>query len=295
MLPEWLKVWWDAFGIDGTLNILSIGNQEDVIGLAPLQVNDSRASLIGGPDVCDYLDFIVTANNEQLFFEILLDHLNEEGIKHLDLGLLRPDSTVLSNLVKVAENRGYEVSTTPEDIALELELPTSWEDYLGSLKGKQRHEVKRKFRRLEEAGDINFRVVEDAAEVQNQLDVFFELFKMSSNEKSAFMTNQMRSFFHSLAISMAEAKILKFYILELDASPVAASMCFDFNGALHLYNSGFDPRYRALSVGLICKVFSLKDAIESGRRKYDFLKGAETYKYRLGGREVPLYHCRIEL
>jgi len=105
----------------------------------------------------------------------------------------------------------------------------------------------------------------------------------------------MKSYFRSLAQAMADARMLKLFFLELDAEPVAASMCFDFNSTRHLYNSGFDPRFRSLSVGLMCKVFSVKDAIEKGLKKYDFLKGAETYKYRLGGREVPLVGCRIEL
>jgi CelD/BcsL family acetyltransferase involved in cellulose biosynthesis len=48
-------------------------------------------------------------------------------------------------------------------------------------------------------------------------------------------------------------------------------------------------------VGLMCKILSIKDAIETGRKKYDFLKGAETYKYRLGGIEVPLSYCKINL
>ncbi len=294
-MPEWLKVWWAEFSSDANLNILSVGYQEDVIGLAPLQVKGDSASFIGGTNVCDYLDFIVTAGKERVFFDVLLDHLGRQGIKYLELGLLRPDSTVLSNLVKVAENRGCEVSTSAEDITLELELPATWEDYLGLLNGKQRHEVKRKFRRLYEAGDINFRVVEDAKEIAEQMTTFFELFKMSSNVKAAFMTDQMISFFQALATTMAKSKILKLYILELNAAPVAVSMCFDFNATFHLYNSGFDPRFRALSVGLLCKVLSIKDGIKRGRKKYDFLKGAETYKYRLGGREVPLYNCRIQL
>jgi len=28
--------------------------------------------------------------------------------------------------------------------------------------------------------------------------------------------------------------------------------------------------------------------------KFDFLKGNEPYKRQLGGRAVPVYHCRIE-
>jgi CelD/BcsL family acetyltransferase involved in cellulose biosynthesis len=293
VLPEWLKVWWSTFGSSSKPYILSVRQQDHVIGLAPLQVKGDCASFIGSTDVCDYLDFIVTTGKEGVFFDILLDHLGQQGIKYLEFGLLRPDSTVLANLVKVAENRGCEVSTSPEDISLELELPATWENYLSMLNGKQRHEVKRKFRRLDEAGDINFRVVENAAEIAKQMTTFFELFKMTSNEKAAFMTDQMISFFQALAIAMAKAKILKLYILDLNAAPVAVSMCFDFNATLHLYNSGFDPRFRALSVGLLCKVLSIKDGIKRGRKKYDFLKGAETYKYRLGGREVPLYNCRI--
>ena len=299
VLPEWMKAWWREFnngvGSGTGPNIISIKRKEALIGLAPLKIHDGRASLIGNADVCDYLDFIIAAGREEEFFKVLLDHLAQQSTKCLDLGLLRPDSTVLSKLINVAKCRGCTVITNSEDIALELDLPATWEDYLGQLKGKQRHEVKRKFRRLDEAGDINLRIVADANEIPERLAIFFDLFKISSEEKAAFMTEHMMRFFRELATAMAEAKILRLYILELNASPVAASMCFDFNNTLHLYNSGFDPRFRALSVGLLCKVLSIKDAIERGRRKYDFLKGAEIYKYRLGGREVPLSSCRIEL
>lgn len=295
VLPQWLKAWWTEFGNDAQLNILSVRYQEAVLGLAPLQVKGTSASFVGTTNVCDYLDFIVADGKEGVFFDALLDHLARQGISRLELELLRPDSTVLTSLVQVAASRGCEVSTSPVDIALELELPATWEDYLAMLNGKQRHEIKRKFRRLYEAGDINLRVITDVGEIPKHLPVFFELFKLSGVEKAAFMNDLMVSFFQRLAIAMAEVKVLKLYMLELDATPAAVSMCFDYNDRLHLYNSGFDPRFGALSVGLLCKVLSLKDAIENGRKKYDFLKGAEIYKYRLGGREVPLLNCRIGL
>ena len=214
-MPEWLKVWWAAFGNFSELSILSVREREEVLGLAPLQVKGDSASFIGSTDVCDYLDFIITPGKERVFFDALLDHLGQQGIKYLEFGLLRPDSTVLASLVNLAENRGCEVSTSPADISLELELPATWENFLSMLKGKQRHEVKRKFRRLYEAGDINFRIAENAKEIAEQMTTFFALFKMSNNAKAAFMNDQMISFFQALAIAMAEAKILKLYILDL--------------------------------------------------------------------------------
>jgi CelD/BcsL family acetyltransferase involved in cellulose biosynthesis len=229
------------------------------------------------------------------FFTLLLDHLVQRGLSGLDLGPLRPDSAGLSRLVPIAEDRGCQVSLTPHDVSLELALPAAWEAYLGMLRGKQRHEVKRKFRRLHEAAPINFRVVESAKQAAQEMDTFFTLFKLSAAAKENFLAEPVKSYFRSLAQAMADARMLKLFFLELDAEPVAASLCFDFNATRHLYNSGFDPRFRALSVGLLCNVLSVKDAIKIGLKKYDFLNGGETYKYRLGGKEVPLYRCRIEL
>ena len=295
VLPEWLRVWWDAFGGEADLSILSVRDRENVIGLAPLHLKGNIAGFIGGIDVCDYQDFITIAGREAEFFEVLLEYMGRQGIAQLELDLVRPESTVLSYLVKTAENRGCPVSISQEDVALEMELPETWDEYLGMLNGKQRHEVKRKFRRLAEAGDINLHVVSDPAEFQHRQDAFFELFKLSSSDKAAFMTDRMASYFQALAGAMARAKLLKLCMLELNGAPAGAALCFDFNETMHLYNSGFDPRYQALSVGLLCKAMSIKNAIKSGRKKYNFLKGAETYKYRLGGKEVPLYSCKIRL
>ena len=295
VLPNWMNIWWSKFGGGSDLFLRAVKEGEDLIGIAPLFVGGEKASFIGDPDVCDYLDFIVAPGREQEFFGTLLDHISHHGIRHLDLRPLRPDSTVFSDLTVVARDRGWEVSRSREDVALELDLPGTWDEYLLMLNGKQRHEIKRKLRRLHEAGDINYRVVEDTKEISAVMDTFFTLFGQSKGDKAAFMTAGMATFFNALAQAMAEVNILKVYILELDAVPVAASMCFDYNSTIYLYNSGYDQQFSSLSVGVLCKALSIKDGIQRGRKKYDFMKGAETYKHRLGGKEVPLYRCQIQL
>ncbi len=71
------------------------------------------------------------------------------------------------------------------------------------------------------------------------------------------------------------------------------TMGFDYDGSHYLYNSAYDPQFGYLSVGLLCKVLCLKESIEKGKKKWNFLKGGEPYKYQLGGQEVPLYSCQI--
>jgi CelD/BcsL family acetyltransferase involved in cellulose biosynthesis len=117
----------------------------------------------------------------------------------------------------------------------------------------------------------------------------------SRQDKAAFLTEQMKSYFNLLVNTMAGNGLLRLGVLELDSKPVAEIMCFDYNDCIYLYNSGYDPKYVSLSAGLLSKVFAIKDSIEKGKKRFDFLKGAETYKYHLGGKEVPLYRCRISI
>jgi len=293
VLPPWLEVWWRESNSRAESYLCAVRQQETIIGIAPLLLEGEEAFFMGSTDVCDYLDFIVAPGSEHVFFDILLHDLRQKGVRRLDLKLVRLDSTVLTHLVDIARDRGYEVSCRVEDVSLELDLPTTWEEYLEMLTAKQRHEIKRKLRRLGETGEVNYRIIEDSEAVPDAIDIFLRLFRESREDKKVFMTVQRESFFRSMAKAMAQVRLLKSGILELDALPVAAIVYFDYNNTMYLYNSGYDPQYSSLSIGLISKVLCIKDSIQRGRRKFDFLKGGEQYKYHLGGREVPLFNCQI--
>ena len=295
VLPPWLKAWWGIFGSTAEMYLCAVRHAEEVIGIAPLLLKNETASFMGSTDVCDYQDFIIAPARGNDFFSVLLDDLSGRGITTLDLKSVRPDSATMRELVDIATQRGCEVLCSQVDVSFELDLPATWDEYLLRLKGKQRHEIRRKLRRLQEAGDISYRVVEEVAAVKKELETFFELFRLSREDKEIFMTDKRASFFRSLAEILAAEKMLKLFFMDINEIPAAAVLCFDDSSSIYLYNNGFDIRFNSLSVGILSKVFSIKDSIENGRHKYDFLKGAETYKHRLGGREVPLYECKINL
>ncbi|MFC1949366.1 GNAT family N-acetyltransferase [Chloroflexota bacterium] len=295
VLPVWQKVWWQEFRPAGELYLGAVREDGRIIGIAPLIVKDGTASIVGSTDVCDYLDFVIAPEKGKAFSNTLLDDLRRKGISQLDLHSLRPDSTVFSHLIDIAQNRGYGVNRQLEDVSVELELPTSWEEYLRILNAKQRHEVRRKLRRLMEAGRVEYHTIEDSEAVPEAMDTFIKMFTESRPDKADFLTGQMESFFRSLADAMAKAGLLRLGVLELDSMPTAMIMSFDYNGCIYLYNSGFDREYDSLSVGLLSKVLCIKKSIEEGKTRFDFLKGDEIYKYRLGGKEIPLYSCRLDI
>jgi CelD/BcsL family acetyltransferase involved in cellulose biosynthesis len=295
VLPAWLKAWWDAFGGEDQLYLRTLRDGRKVIGFAPLMVNNDTASFIGSADVCDYLDFVIAPGQERNFLELLLDDLRKSGIGKLDLRTVRPDSTVLKHLPTIARKRGYDVSYSPQDVSLELSLPATWNEYLATLSGKQRHEVRRKLRRLWEARSVEHHCVEVSREVDDYLNTFLKLFSLSKDKKARFMNPKMESFFRSLARAMAEIGLLRLGVLQLDKVPAAMTMGFDYDDSHYLYNSAYDPQFSYLSVGLLCSILCLKESIEKGKEKWNFLKGAEPYKYQLGGQEVPLYNCLITI
>jgi CelD/BcsL family acetyltransferase involved in cellulose biosynthesis len=295
VLPGWLKVWWDKFGSGQVPYLCSVRHRNELIGIAPFMIQGESARFMGDANVCDYLDVIVSPGRGIEFFEVLRQHLKQQGISQLDLGAVRAESVVFSDFSAAAKRLNDKIFCKPEDVSMELELPSTWDEFLNGLTGKERHEIRRKLRRLNEAAQINFRVVESKAEASEQIDTFFELFKLNRSDKSDFMTDQRVSFFRSLAEALAEARILKLFFLDLDDTPAAAVMCFDYNSTVYLYNNGYDDRYRSLSVGLLSKVLTIQNSIERGKIKYDFLKGTEVYKHRLGGKPVQLYRCQVEL
>jgi len=295
MLPPWLETWWREFGSDEELCLLAIREEEEILGLAPLFLKGARAHFIGSPDLCDCSDFIVSPGREIDFFNLLLDELKEKGTKDLELNSLRPDSTTLIHLPGLARERGWRCSCEPENTSLELDLPSSWEAYLEMLNQKQRHEVRRKLRRIEETGKPKFRVVENPEAFSGGMAIFLKMFRESREDKAAFMSAHRESFFCSVVEAMARVNLIKFGILELSGIPIAAILFFDYNNVVYLYNSGYDLHYRSLSVGLVSKILCIKDSIERNKAKFDFLKGDEIYKHRLGGNPIRLYRCHVSI
>ena len=90
-------------------------------------------------------------------------------------------------------------------------------------------------------------------------------------------------------------ELLKLFFLDLNDRPIAAAMCIDYQDTVYLYNSGYDADFRQLSAGLMSKVLSIQASIRDGRQVYDFLKGAEIYKKRLGGKPVDICRCVLDL
>lgn len=162
-----------------------------------------------------------------------------------------------------------------------LALPDSPDEWLMSIGKKERHEVRRKVRRFEaDYGDVS--VERRGIEA---LDAFCDLHRTSPGDKGTFMTERMQTFFGTL-ITDARAVI---HDLECDDGTVASAFGFETEDAYYYYNSAFDSRAARSSPGIVLLSTLISAQIERGATVFDFLKGAESYKYRHGARARDLF------
>lgn len=293
--PGWLAAWWTSFAPAYRPLPLSLFAGGRRIGFVPLMERDRQVVFHGDPEIFDYQDLACIPGEEGTVCGELLDYLDRTGMATLELAWLLPDSVALTTLAPLARERGYGVTVQEVGISVRCALPATWDGYLAHLDGKQRHEVRRKLHRLAASGTPTIRVVTKPDDADEAMDLFFDLFTRSRPDKAAFMSPAMTLYFRRLARETARLDLLRLFFLDLDGRAIATAMTFAHGETLYLYNNGYDPSAKALSPGLLVKVLSLRWAIEQGLAVYDFLRGGEAYKHHLGGHEVRLMTCRIEL
>jgi len=291
--PEWSELWWKHFAADSELYLGAVHHEGRCIGIAPLRFLGRTAYFIGSDNVCDFLDFVIEPGMEKIFFATVLSHLAHGGIDTLDLSTLLPGSSVRTFFANNTQREDVSVTWSQEDVTVILDLPGDLPSFHSMLSSKQRHELLRKERRLNEEGDVTYSISPKA--LSQDIDLFLQFFRDSREDKNKFLTGQMEDFFRDAINKAASTGMLKLGILKLNETNVAATLGFDYQDDTYLYNSGYNPEYKWLSVGLLSKYYYIRHSIESGKRHFDFLKGNERYKYNLGGKEVPLFRCIIKI
>ncbi len=293
--PQWQQIWWRIFGEGREMSGFRLAsNSGETKGIASLCKRGSCLSFVGSPDTFDYNDFLVRPGDEEAFYSVVLDVLDDGEWTELHLDSLIEHSPTLACFPELARRRGYSVELAFEDVTSGVALPGDWDRYLLLLSKKDRHELRRKLRRLDTQTEWRWFCVSDPDEVEERFDDFLHLMRISSPEKREFMTPERETFFRSLAARMSELDSLRLFFMEMNGALAATSLCFDYRQARLLYNSGYDPSLSYYSVGLLLHAMCVKDAIERGIGYFDFLRGPEPYKAHLGGTQKSLYKMVVK-
>jgi CelD/BcsL family acetyltransferase involved in cellulose biosynthesis len=280
----WQSGWVRAFAGSSRLELWQVADDDGglVALLSLVAVDPGTSRLVGGADVSDYLDLLCVAGREEEAWSALLGARGASA-PAWELHAVPAASPSVTALPGLAAAAGLAVDVAVEERCPILALPPSWDAYLAGLTGKQRHELTRKMRRLErEAPDARVTRVAAPDAIARRLDDFLALHRRSRAGKARFMDGRMEDFFRAAVTALAAEQGAALWLLDTDAGPIASFVTLEWEGTVGLYNSGFHPERAALSPGLVLLAHVVRDAVERGRRRFDFLRGEERYKYDFG-------------
>jgi CelD/BcsL family acetyltransferase involved in cellulose biosynthesis len=270
---EFLETWWRHRAEPGDELLLMASEQ----ALLPLLRRGELVAFLGEQDLTDYHS---PRGADLAEVVASLVGVADPGWRFDLNSVPEPAAT---RLAESFESAGVAATVTRHQSAALVVLPGSHERYLEDLGKKQRHEVRRKRRRFaDELGEPRLlRAVGDDA-----VAAFAAMHRLAAGDKGAFMTAGMEAFFVALH---HEAGGVVDVLCGEDGVPVAAGFGFEDPDGYYLYNSAFDPAAGPASPGLVLVSLLLERAIADGKTVFDFLKGDEEYKFRLGATARPLF------
>lgn len=198
-------------------------------------------------------------------------------------------------LLAAAVQAGHKAEIVQVDTTPRIPLSGTFDDYLASIEGKQRHEIRRKGRKLERDLAPWRSRLSDADTLQEDVEAFIEQHRLAAGEKGGFMTPEHAALFRRAASETMERGWLRLSWLETEGgSRLAAVWSYLVKGRWLVWNSSFDPAYRELSTGMVAMSEAIRLACEERSEVFDLLRGDEAYKYRLGAVDHPVNALRMQ-
>jgi CelD/BcsL family acetyltransferase involved in cellulose biosynthesis len=290
---EYLSAWWKHLGggewKNAQLAIVTARENGKLVGIAPLfhvnHNNHESLMLLGSIEISDYLDLIVRPADLDRFMAELLPYLASSALPKwdaLELDNVLESSPTLPALEKAAKALGWNYNTEKLSHCPYITLPGDFDLYLAGIDKKQRHEIRRKMRRVDENAAIcRWYFSEDPKTIGSDIDAFLTLMTMD-HDKAKFLTPTMRVLMKEVIQCAFDNGCLKLAFLEIEGKKAAAYLNFDYLDRFWVYNSGLDWTFNEYSPGWVLLGYLLKWANENHRTEFDFMRGGEDYKYRFG-------------
>ena len=267
--PMWLLPWWRHFG-SNDLHVIAARDAAKLVGLAPLYIlrDDSESlGLFIGSGISDYLDAI----GDVQIFEQLGD------CQMWDFQQLRASSSILA----AQTPNGWTDNVEDQDPCVVLPLAEI------ALSTHAQKKLRYYRRSLERRG----RVAIASANRDNLEDLLQSRFDLHAARwerrgmPGMLADDVIQQLHRDVAAEMLDAGALRMYSMSLDDRPIAVFYGFADSHTVYYYLSGYDPDLEKLSPGTLIVAHAIECAIRDGATTFDFLRGAEDYKYTWGAKD----------
>jgi CelD/BcsL family acetyltransferase involved in cellulose biosynthesis len=293
---QWLHSWWRAFGRSSLLNVLlcreNSGGKDSLVGIFPGYITynlfpPTRLLRFLGSEVVtsDFLDVIVERDREKEILCTLLMELRRDRSPHLIELTDLPESSPLLTISNQGCGQDWCIEEWPtQKLCPVISLPKDTAEYFNGLSRGVRKNFNYYRRRLGKQ-DATLEIIRKEEDLAQGIDDFSRLHNSRRNQKGQsgiFSSEAQRSFYSGVFGRFFQAGWLELAFLNIAGVRVAGACQFNYRNSVYYYQTGYDVSWEKSSVGFVLNGMLIERAIRQGKSFYEFLRGAEDYKYRLG-------------
>lgn len=180
--------------------------------------------------------------------------------------------------------------------SLEPSEPTPVLPLPASLPARLASNLRQARRRAEQLGPVRFETA-TAERLDALLDALFRLHAArwgSRGQPGVLAEGHVERFHREAARGLLQRGLLRLHALSLGERVAAVFYGFAEKDRTFYYLGGFDPALAKLSPGALVLAHAIEQATREGCTTFDFLRGAEPYKYAWGAVDVPGFRLRVE-
>ncbi len=290
---NFLRSWWKHFGHDKRLRIITVTNEDKLLGIAPLQLARRRMyrkqyrvlEFLGMPDELDRPHILVPEGDEQVL-RLLLSGAGQfsEDWDLIQLDELDSAGWQASCVANWAKQQRLGCRSEPLHPVPFLEKSGSWEDF---VRGKSRRFGKRLRylrRRVERDHELSYRWSHGPGLHAELLDEFFAIEAKSWKAQKGYDVGSeagYRDFYVELLGTDSSAMRGHIVVQYIDSVPSAATFGFSSGRTYHSLQIAQDSRFDRFSPGTLLEAFEMQWFFEnSDLRRYELLGGEGSNKRR---------------
>lgn len=282
-LPDWQLTWWHHFG-SGQLRVFAFRERGRLIGVVPCFLHQwsgrNQLTLIGS-GISDYLEPAIAPQYATQIVSLLNDWL--AAIKEWDVCDWQ-DLNAGSPLARL-HGSGLHIQTREDAPCSAVCLTGTFEQFWSARSKDLRRNVKRYGARADEAGPVEFEIIQNPD--SNVLESLIELHAarwQARGESGTIAANSAAVFLRNISRRMADAGMLRIFILRFRGQPTALNLGFLFRGTYFAYISAFDPQHEYFGFGRMLLFRSIQFCYVNGIASWNFLRGDEPYKLSWGAK-----------
>jgi CelD/BcsL family acetyltransferase involved in cellulose biosynthesis len=314
---SWLVPWWEAYQTTHRLHVLVTRRGASVCGIFPLAETHSALTgrslvFLGSGKVCsDDLGILAESSDSEEVAEAFATWLIQSPDccrwDQLDLDGVREANQAMAHFGECMEAlSGSQIKRKPSPKCWAAPLEGGLVAYRNRLSKRARKIVQE----AEAAIDSGKGVLEIAQSQEQALEFVRDIEEMhqarwkergihgcfSTSEFTCFLNEAIRCMWHdpwkaTTELACVEARDHSVNSrqrvivarLKIDGAVAAGSICFRNLDTLAMYLVGMNPEFAKVRPGWMLNTCIIKHAIEQGCTKFDFMRGDEDYKERLGG------------